>query len=186
MFYVVADTETGGTNPRENALLTAAFLVLDGETLEQQEWLEILLEPDLERYSVTDRAMEINGIDLNELGRAGLSYEEAKRRILATLDRYDSRKLLVGWNVGTFDGEFIREQLLGADAFSRQFGYRTVDLHAVMATLAAAGKMPYTKSLEATARYFGVLGSDEKQAHGALEDAVITADVFRALVKLMR
>src|SRR5437667_12777984 len=143
-YRVALDTETGGIDPATHSLLELALVVMDDRGTIFDEY-DTQVKPKDGLYRVAPKALEINNIDLREHAKQGASIEVVADEMVRFLDgyRYQGAPLiLVGWNVN-FDRGFLQQQLLGFEEVARLFGYRTMDLHAVMAFLADAGKMPY-------------------------------------------
>ena len=187
MHYRVAlDTETGGINPAEHSLLEVALVVTDDRGTQLAEYSSTVLPKD-GLYRVAPKALEINQIDLRTHAAGAMPAERVAQEVGAFLAdfRTSGPLILVGWNVN-FDRGFLQHQLLGFEGVAQLFGYRTMDLHAVMAFQADAGRMPYTKSLEETARFFGLVSDGEKQEHRALADTRLTAQVYREMLKFAR
>lgn len=184
-YRVALDTETGGINPAEHSLLEVALVVTDQDGLELGAYTAPVL-PKGGMYRVAPKALEINQIDLRTHAAEAMPAEQVAQQAQAFLApfRASGPLILVGWNVN-FDRGFLQHQLLGFEGVAELFGYRTMDLHAVMAFLSDANKMPYTKSLEETARFFGLLETDTKQEHRALADTYLTAKVYRAMLRFL-
>ena len=184
-FRVALDTETGGINPAEHSLLELALVVMDDRGTILTEY-NAEVQPKDGLYRIAPKALEINQIDLRTHAAEAMPAEQVAQQAQAFLApfRASGPLILVGWNVN-FDRGFLQHQLLGFEGVARLFGYRTLDLHAVMAFLADANRMPYTKSLEATAEFFGLLDGGEKQEHRALADTRLTAQVYREMLRFL-
>lgn len=183
-FYVALDTETGGTRPVEDfSLLEVGAVVFnrDGVVLDE---LELAVQPEGGIYRVTPGAMNVNHIDLVEHATRAVPAGQAAQLLTAFVAPFN-KPVLVGWNVA-FDREYVATHLLGEAMMMKLFNYRTMDLHAAMNVAALADRMPYTKGLEQTARFFGLLGDDERQEHRALGDTHLTVQVFNRMRQFIR
>lgn len=183
-FYIALDTETGGTRPVADYSLLEVGAVLfnkDGIVLDE---LELAVAPEGGIYRVTAGAMRVNGIDLVEHAQRAVPAERAAQLLTAFVAPYN-KPVLVGWNVG-FDRDYIAYHLIGEAQMMMLFNYRSIDLHAAMNVAALADRMPYTTGLEATARFFGLLGDDERQEHRALGDTHLTVQVFNRMRDFIR
>lgn len=184
-FLISLDTETGGTRPASNYSLLevgAVAATIDGSVMDE---IELAIQPENGIYRVTERAMAINGIDLSAHAERAMPAERAAQLLVAFVAPYSPDAVLVGWNVG-FDREYIETHLLDVPTVGKLFGYRVFDLHGAMLIAASANRMPYTKSLQETARFFGLLGDDEKQEHRALADAHLAVQVYNRMRDFLR
>lgn len=183
-FVIGLDTETGGTRPASNYSLLevgAVAATIDGSVMDE---LELAIQPEDGIYRVTERALALNGIDLSGHAERAMPATRAAQLLVAFAAPY-TQALLMGWNVN-FDREYIETHLLDVPTVGKLFGYRTFDLHAAMLMAATAGRMPYTKSLQETARFFGLLGDDEQQEHRALADAHLAVQVYNRMRDFIR
>ena len=183
-----ADVETGGTEAYTDALLEVALwrAAPDGVPSEAMSCWKV--SPEGRKMHAA--ALRVNGIVVAQhLEDPTLKGREVVAREMYT--RYGNAtkevpRMLVGWNVG-FDHKFLtvlleQYSLPVCDVLG---SYRVLDLHGMMSGLACAGLMPYTYSLEQTAQYFGLLTTDQKQAHSAASDLRLTVAVFRALRRMV-
>lgn len=175
----VIDTETGGLDPLEHSLLTLALVAGDG-----RDRMEIVIaEPELH---VTQRSLEITRLDPAEIAAQGLSPAAACDAIEAFLERNAPGQdwLLCGHNI-TFDVNFLKRLYrLAGRPYPRCLGHRTIDTHALIWALTAAGKLPVLKGSDDAFRHFG-LEPPPALRHTALGDAVATRDMLERLVALI-
>jgi DNA polymerase-3 subunit epsilon len=183
---VVIDTETGGTDPSEHSLLSIALVRVGRYTTDgapvSGEWF--VREPVL---SVTPKALEINQIDLRTIGARGYS----PRGVCAALESFfvqqdmdPGKTILCGHNVA-FDVGFLKRLYRLRDLNDYPFNYRTIDTHAIMWALGAAGKMPMCSSLDEGLAHFNIK-VPEGERHTALGDAVATSKLLLSLLTLMQ
>ncbi len=183
---VVIDTETGGTDPGEHSLLSIALVRVGRGTpgAPSPTWGVFVKEPVL---SVTPEALEINQIDLRTLGARGYPPRGACSALtlfFAQQGLDPKRVLLCGHNVA-FDVGFLKRLYRVAGVTYPDFNYRTIDTHAIMWALGAAGKMPMCSSLDEGLAHFGIK-VPEGERHTALGDAVATSKLLLSLLTLMR
>src|SRR5437879_5118332 len=95
------DTETGGIDPAANSLLSLALVVWkESEILDQKE---ILINDGV--LNVTPKALEINGIDLEEHKKAALTPSQAIKEFDTFISKHfnEGEKITLGGHNITFD-----------------------------------------------------------------------------------
>lgn len=198
---LITDTETGGLNPDQHSLLSLAAAVWqDGQVIDSTEIF--VCEPT---FSVTAKAMEVNGIDLSWLMANGHSPKRAAVKFFAFIAKHfgvpgaiavdDVREsagstsfekvVLCGQNIG-FDIGFIKRLLALAGCpqeYERTFSHRTLDIASVIRFLQLA-KFPFKGgSLDDAAR---VLGCHTASRHSASGDVQLTVDVLNRLIRITK
>lgn len=188
MKLLVIDTETGGLDPARHSLLSWAGVVwTNGEIVDSIDFYVS------ERHiQVEPRAMEINKLDLSEVDFFGWSPSYAARELDVFFNKHfgaptSSNKIaLVGHNVG-FDIGFTKRlyrQARRPRFFEQRFSHRTLDTAGILRYLYLAGKIPFNNaSLDEGLSYFGIEVPEEDR-HTALGDAIATAKLLTALVRL--
>lgn len=179
---VVIDTETGGLDPDNHSLLTVAMIVTRNmEIIAGHEWW---LKHD--EYQVTDRALEINGIDLKEHDETALPAAEAIEDMLNFLEHFrlpNERVVFFGQNT-IFDKQFL-EAAVERSGHTKRYrslvSHRYIDLMSITAFLNLTGHLK-TDNLGLDA-VLTLLDIEQTQRHHALGDAQMT---FRALVELFK
>jgi len=176
------DTETGGTDPATNSLLSLGLVVWKAS--EVRASLEILIDDGV--LNVTEKALEINRIDLQEHRKKALSPTVAVKQMDKFINSHfqaDEKIVLGGHNIN-FDVNFLNVFLTrnGYD-FQQRFSHRTVDTSAILFYLYLTGKIKrkLTASQDAL-DYFGIVVEGR---HTALGDAVATAQLFSRLVGIL-
>lgn len=179
---VVIDTETGGLDPSQHSLLTVALIVTRNlEIIASKEWY---LKHDA--YHTTERAIEINGIDIEAHDESATPAAEAISDMLDFLDYHrlpEERIVFYGQNT-IFDKQFVEaavEQIGHMKRYRSIVSHRYIDLMSITAFLNFSGQIK-TDSLSLNA-VITTLGIENGQRHSALCDARIT---FRALIDLYR
>lgn len=182
---VVIDTETGGLDPSQHSLLTVAFIVTRNlEIIASKEWH---LKHDV--YHTTERALEINGIDIEAHDVAATPAVEAISDLLDFLNHHrlpEERIVLFGQNT-IFDKQFI-------EAAVKQFGHekryrslvshRYIDLMSITAFLNLSGHIK-TDNLGLDALITS-LGVEREQRHSALGDARMTFNALISMYKILK
>jgi DNA polymerase III epsilon subunit-like protein len=177
---VSIDTETGGLDPLAHDLLSVGWTIrtLDGALVERQVFYH-----RLSTYRVTDKAMEVNGLNLADVNADGLTTPELAARILTFVDRVKAayfpgeKVVFAGHNV-PFDIGFIRELLRAAgngalEQWGMKVSHQVLDTKPVIFALQQRGYFAGlgSSSLGNVAGYLGV------QVDGALHQADVDADV---------
>ena len=179
---IVVDIETAGFDPEKNALLEIAVIFMDYQEgqLEAIETFHehVIPEPGL---ILDQEALEFTKIVPDHPFRYAISEQEMLMKLGAKIEHFCqqlgcSRAVLVGHN-GQFDLSFIQAGL------ARQ--KMSVLLHRFLvfdtATLSAAF---LAETVLARAVRRAGMPFDEKEAHGALYDATVTAKLFSHLIQL--
>jgi len=177
---IVVDIETAGFDPNENAILEIAVIFMDyqdgklvaidtlhehvipepGLTLDEEALAFTKIVPDHPfRFAVSEKQMLV-------------SLQERIQQHCETLNC--SRAVLVGHN-GQFDLSFIQAALTRHDVKMLLHRFLVFDT----ATLSAAflGETVLARAVRRSGKPF-----DEKEAHGALYDATVTAELFSDLI----
>lgn len=174
------DVETGGLNPRTDALLEIGMKFMDVIGRIDDAHLRIPVQAEGRR--VTEEALKVNKIDMIEHAKTARSRKEAAEITLAWIENHlhqtpDTRLRLAGHNVD-FDREFLNE-LLSTEVVDTLFSHRHLDTASILQFFADRGTIPdKATSLEGAANYFGL----EPVAHTALDDVLTTIDIYRILL----
>lgn len=183
---VVVDVETGGFNPRTDALLEIAAVTLtvdDDGQLQRDGTVSYHVKP-FKGANMDPASLEVNGIDPYHPLRPALPEEEALRRLFrevrrAVRDGGCSRAILVGHNAW-FDLAFVNAAVERTDIKRNPFhpfsSFDTVTLAGV-----AVGQTVLARAVEAIG-----LEWDAREAHSAVYDAERTADLFCVIVNQMQ
>ncbi|MDI3234190.1 3'-5' exonuclease [Exiguobacterium antarcticum] len=179
---VVIDTETGGLDPHQHSLLTVALIVTRNlEIIASQEW-----KLKHEEYRTTERALEINGIDIKEHDASAMPAAEAIDDMLDFIDHHrqpNERVMLLGQNT-IFDKGFLETSVEQAGCMKRYrslVSHRYIDLMSITAFLNLTGHIR-TEGLGLDA-VIASLNIEKEQRHSALGDARMT---LKALVDMYK
>lgn len=182
---VVIDVETGGFNPKTDALLEIAAVrleLLDG-VMKRGNTVRYHVKP-FEGANMEPASLAINGIDPDHPLRPAIDERDALQRVFrdtrrALREHNCSRAILVGHN-SSFDLAFLNEALLRTGIKRNPFHpFSSFDT----ATLCGVA---YGQTVLARAVQAAGLVWDESSAHSAAYDAEITADVFCDIVNRFR
>lgn len=176
------DTETGGIDPASHSLLSLALVVW--KELEVRASIEILVNDGV--LNVTEKALEINGINLSEHKKKAVSPALALQQFDQFLDIHFSRdeKIILGGHNINFDVNFLNAFLTrsGYD-FQQRFSHRFVDTSSILFYLYLTGKIK--RKLTASQDAFDYFGITVSGRHTALGDAFATAQLFSKLVNIL-
>jgi len=177
------DTETGGTDPNKHSLLSMALVVWQDYKIVDS--VEILIDDGF--LNVTEEAMKINKIDLENHKKNSISINEAVKKFFYFIDKYFSRNeriVLAGHNIA-FDINFIKNFLLANNYnFSDRFSHRCVDTSSILYYLYCTGVI---KSKEVSSQEaFDFFKISVMGRHTAKGDAVATAELFNVLIGLIK
>jgi oligoribonuclease (3'-5' exoribonuclease) len=192
MKYLSLDLETTGLNPLLDQILMVGAVVEDTEhpevPVEDLPSFVCFIEHD--RYRGNAFALGLNGWIFDNLSGRNRTREDVPiyPSFHACGDPYvaswvpkfsdflsdnfsiDERIILAGKNMGSFDFQFLKEELPAA--FLKRFGYRYIDPGSVF--------IDWSKGPESLPAIKGRFGMEEECSHDALEDA---RDVVRVLRK---
>src|ERR1700760_1851408 len=134
------DTETGGIQPGKNSLLSLALVVWKESMIKAST--EILINDGI--LDVTEKALEINGIDLEEHKKKAVSPKIAIKQfddfIKANFPT-DEKIVLGGHNI-TFDVNFLNAFLAANNYnYQQRFSHRFIDTASILFYLYLTGKL---------------------------------------------
>ncbi len=179
---VVVDVETGGFSPETDALLEIAVVLLDrgeGGRWSRRETRSCHVEP-FPGANIEPRALEFNRIVPDHPLRAAKTEREALRHVCEPIrdqlrETGCTRAVLVGHNPA-FDLSFVH-------AAARRANYRRNPFHAfTVFDTATLGGLAYGQTVLARTAEAAGLGWDAAEAHSAIYDAEMTAEVFCRIV----
>ena len=176
------DTETGGIDSASHSLLSLALVVW--KELEVRASIEILVNDGV--LNVTEKALEINGINLSEHKKKAVSPTLALQQFDQFLDIHFSRdeKIILGGHNINFDVNFLNAFLTrNGYSFQQRFSHRFVDTSSILFYLYLTGKIK--RKLTASQDAFDYFGITVPGRHTALGDAFATAQLFSKLVNIL-
>jgi len=177
------DTETGGFNPKEDALCSVAVVLPNGDNA--KEWF---IYPYDKNYN--KKAIEVNGLSNNLLKDKGITINKFKIEFAEYLvENFHPSTFgkiqLLGHNV-SFDIGFLKEAL-GKD-FKYHFHYHFKDSMILANMLKDIKYIPIKQSISLKELYIYLKGEDElsKNAHSSLADVVMSLEVYSELLNLIQ
>lgn len=179
------DTETGGLNPAEHSLLSIALVVW--QDLKIIDSIELFINDGV--LSVTEQAIEINKIDLEEHKKNSIAPTDAIKKIKEFLQTHfenldNSTITLAGHNIN-FDVNFLRFFLIkNNENFSTYFSHRFIDTSSILYYLFLSERLK-CKALSLS-EAFQLFGIKIENRHTALGDAIATAELFTKLILLTK
>lgn len=190
-FFLPFDSETGGFNQKTADLLTAYFCIMD-EEFKIQEELYLKLKPDGGRLPIAEAgALRVNGINIQAhmADPETVTYTEGKAKLVAMIKRYLKKNgrysniRPLGYNV-PFDVRWCQEYLLPADEWESMLHYKHVDVMQNADFLKECGWFP--KEIGSLGSVVEYLGLPKRGAHNAREDVLMTIDVYRKILEIMK
>ena len=182
---VVVDVETGGFNEQTDALLQIAAVILhmdDKGQLQCQETHTCHVTP-FEGANMDPKSLEINGIDPHHPLRMAIDERQALPKIFkpvrqAMKENNCKRAILVGHNA-SFDLKFI-------NAAAERAGIKRNPFHpfSTFDTVSLAG-LAYGQTVLSRSVQSAGLEWDNREAHSAIYDAEMTAELFCKIVNEM-
>lgn len=183
MRLLFIDTETGGLNPREDALLSVGLVVWeDGKVLASRDWK---IKSGDKNYCIS--ALNINNIDIKEHNSVACEPEVAAFEIIEFIDEWFPTKAatLAGHNV-SFDRDFLQTLIeeYTCHEFGAMISHRLCDTMSILNFIVACGKLPpEVLSSDGAFKYFGIAIKDR---HTALGDAEGTVHLFNKLSEFLK
>ncbi len=181
---VVIDVETGGVNPKTDALLEIAATLIDMDEngrVFTTETYSAHIEP-AEGLLLNPESMRINGIKVDNPFRFAVSEKEALKKIFKPVREMVkksgcTRAILVGHNAH-FDLGFL-------NAAIERTGIKNSPFHpfSVLDTVSLAG-LAYGQTVLARAIHAADIEWDPDQAHSAVYDTEKTAELFCKIINL--
>ena len=179
---VVVDLETGGFNPKTDAILEIAACILcmdDFGRIKIAETIAAEVEP-FNGSRIEPSSLEFTGIDLNDPKRNPVSEKEAIQKISLPVRQElratdCQRAILVGHNP-SFDLSFL-------NAAIDRVNYKRNPFHPFSSfDTATLGGLAFGQTVLARAVQAASIEWDESSAHSARYDTVKTAELFCAIV----
>ena len=179
--FLVVDTETGGLVPGKNALLTAAFILLDSQ-LNELDHLELSFKTG--RKKVDEEALKVNKIVLTEHNKNALTNKKAALVFNTWLGKHFKKpphfldKMIpIGHNF-SFDYGFLRANFPEIDLHP-YISHNPIDTcsNVQMMKLLGIHPMNFNASLTSIAKKIGI--KDTSDAHNALVDTRLCIEVLK-------
>ena len=179
---VVVDVETGGFDCETDALLEIAAVLLDLDQAgrwSRRETVSCHVEP-FPGANLEPKALELNGIVPDHPLRAAKPEREALGHVCDPIraqlrETGCTRAVLVG-HTPAFDLSFVH-------AAARRANYKRNPFHAFTAfDTATLGGLAYGQTVLARAAEAAGIGWDADEAHSAIYDAEVTAELFCRIV----
>ena len=179
---VVIDVETGGFNPKTDAILEIAACILcmdDFGRLKIAETIAANIEP-FPGARVDPRSLEFTGIDLEDPERKPIGEKEALQNILLPVRQElratdCQRAILVGHNA-SFDLSFL-------NSIIERVNYKRNPFHPFSSfDTATLGGLAFGQTVLARAVQAAGIEWNESNAHSAEYDTVKTAELFCTIV----
>lgn len=185
--YIALDTETGGFDYKKHPVLTAYFAIV-GEDFKIIDELELDILPESPYDVVEAGALKVNGIDLELHKKVALSKTEASVRLSNFLKAHHNggknHKLRpLGQNL-PFDYDFVWEQLISKEEWSKRVHYVSYDTKSIADFLKLAGILPQeVGNLASLVQHYQI---DNLSFHTAKGDVQMTIKVLQKMVSSMR
>lgn len=167
---VVMDTETTGLDPAQDRVIEiGAYRPVPGRHVEECDLFVEFVHPDI---AIPKSSTEIHGIEDSDVAGAG-----SFSKIVTAFVDWAGASVIVGYSIG-FDMAILKAEHARHDMVWR--APRCLDVRHLVTLLAPNLPNP---SLETAA---GWLGIDVANRHRALGDALVTGQVFMALIPRLR
>lgn len=190
-FFLPFDSETGGFNEKTADLLTVYMCIMD-EEFKIQEELYLKLKPDGGRTPIAEAgALRVNGINIADhlADPETITYSAAKVKVITLIKKYLKKSgrfsniRPLGYNV-PFDIRWVQQHLLPADEWESMLHYKHVDVMQNVDFLKECKWFP--QDLGSLGTVVDYLQLPKRNAHNAKEDTLMTVDVHRKLLDIMK
>lgn len=190
-FYMPFDSETGGFNPKTSDMLTLYLAIMDDEFKICDE-LYLKLKPDGGRLPVAEaQALKVNGIDIQAhlADPETITYSEAKVKMVTLIKKYLKKNgrysniRPLGYNV-PFDKKWTQEHIMSPDEWESMLHYKDVDVMQAVDFLKECKWFP--QDLGSLGTVVDYLQLPKRSAHNAKEDTLMTIDVHKKLLEIMK
>lgn len=190
--FLLMDLETGGLE-HENTILTGYFAFLD-QNLNIIDELDLKLKPDTgKQYNVTEEALKVNGIVIEEHDKTAIPESKGAEKLLKFLEKNTNdgkqKIMILGHNV-QFDIEFIKARLIPQKVLTKfldnKYGrYTYMDTMAFGTLLQMTGRLPerLPRSLESFSEFFCIRTSN---LHDAKVDCQTTVKVLKKMLEVFK
>jgi ribonuclease T len=173
---VSVDIEAAGAIPSQYALLSIGACTLT----RPQHTFYVELIPDKDNFD--SQALQVHGLDIEQLKENGLPPEAAMRRFadwLTNILPAGEKPIMLAFNA-PFDWMFIHDYFIRYLG-DNPFGHSAIDIKAVY--LGATGK----SWRETSGEYLHSRYHDgSKLSHNALEDAIAQGEIFEGILREMQ
>lgn len=182
---VILDLETGGLNPERHAVLSICMKKYGSD-----EKLFLYIKP----YGlIDDKALEVNGLNIEKLEAEGVDFSTAANKIYYFIkDNFEDRPKILGQNV-KFDIGFLKQLFVDANEkrlpkldFESLFHYHHKDTMIVSEFLKDAGILPSDINTRLSNVYEYLTGQKANQAHTADFDVYMTEEVYKHQIGLLK
>lgn len=184
------DSETGGLNAKHADMLTLYMGIFD-EDFKLIEELDLKLKPDSGLPRADAGALRVNKINIQQhvSDPATITYSEAKNKVIAFLKRHHKKTgrfnnlIPLGYNVD-FDIKFVQEHVLPEDEWNMFMHYGKIDPKGYVDLFKDSGWWP--KELGPLVSVVEYLQIPMRDAHNAKEDTLMTIEVYKKMIDLMK
>jgi DNA polymerase III epsilon subunit-like protein len=178
---LVFDVETTGANPRTHQIVEFGGILLDGATLEETRSMRTLVQVTQSAFEQADpRALAIHGLKFDQLVSAPPPVDVVTK----FLGTFGTDFYFCGWNI-CFDTQFLAALFQEAGRYRdfESFRYHKLDLWSLLEFAWVLRLIPNPpESLSAACDLFGI---KRAAIHDAMEDARISAEVLRKILRLL-
>jgi len=178
------DTETGGLDPQKHSLLSIGLVVWESNSgiLDSTQLFVKSTE-----YIITKEAQSINKFDREMHDMMALKPKDTIKRMIEFLGEYfevNHAIPLAGHNT-QFDINFLKKFLdENGRSFGSIFSHRIIDTYSILRYLFYCGKID--QNIVSSSEAFHYFNIKVDSRHTALGDAIATANLFDAMMKLIR
>lgn len=188
--YMPFDSETGGLDENKADLLTwyGAIMNEDYQILDE---IYLKLKPEGRLPIAEAQALKVNGIDIQQhlADPETVTYAVGRERVMSMIKKHLKKNgrfsniMPMGYNV-PFDVRWTQKHLIPQELWLANLHYKINDVMQNVDFLKKAGWFP--KDLGSLGTVVAFLGIPKRNAHNAKEDTLMTIDVDKKIMEIMK
>ena len=182
--YIFIDTETCGTDPQKNDLLSIA-LVVWSKTKGIIDSKDFFIK--YSDYNLTEESRLITNFNETAHNLKAIPGKDVAKQIMTFLCQHfdlNYKITIIGHNV-SFDISFLKVFFAKSGiTFDNIFSHRSIDTYSIYKSLILAGKID--KDIESSTEAFNYFNINIAERHTAMGDCLATVELFENLLLLMK
>jgi len=179
------DIETTGLNEGYHEMIELAITQFDDNLDPTGIKFVSYVKPSERGVKLAEpKAVECNGLDLELLHRTAPTPSQVRYALIQWKEElFGSAKIMpLGHNFASFDKVFLK-LFMTPDIYNEMFDYHIRDTFVLAQSLIDAGKIKCSTSMHGLCDFFNI---EYKNAHSAYGDTLLTLQVYKCLINLLK